>query len=525
MSNINIEYKIRGYQEAQEQMRTLLKNKEQLVKSDGEMKLTVKGSEEILKDLQDILNYQNELKKQLKGMGQNTAGYDQLEKKVNNINTVIQKLTRTINSYGTDSDKALAKQIKNFEKLEKQNISISRKESLKKQQQAEIDAAEKTLDVWQDCYRKLQKAENDIVNGKRMTSSEYSFIKKQFELVNDELNDAAKNIDKFKGKFKGASDASKQFASHMESAMQFTKDNTIETNARDNLTVLQKQWDSLQTKKDKYTRSLGKDSDVVKEISAQQERLNVLMSEQETKLREALQLERNRGNIDDKGVTAVLNRIEYVRQQAQEERNITNSLENQKLAYAALKADLQSIWDIENRITQLSKDPKKHTAELSYYQNLLNSKRQELDYNNRINQLSSKQKEEIENAAKAQKEHNNLIKAQSKDWENNNKKVTELGDTIKKVFNYIIVYRGFQMLQQGIQQAIDTMKELDKAFTDIQMVTGDTDEQTAELAQNYNSLAKEMGSTTKEVAEGASEWFNESRDHLKTLELLETRKD
>ena len=129
MSNINIEYKIRGYQEAQEQMRTLLKNKEQLVKSDGEMKLTVKGSEEILKDLQDILNYQNELKKQLKGMGQNTAGYDQLEKKVNNINTVIQKLTRTINSYGTDSDKALAKQIKNFEKLEKQNISISRKES------------------------------------------------------------------------------------------------------------------------------------------------------------------------------------------------------------------------------------------------------------------------------------------------------------------------------------------------------------------------------------------------------------
>ena len=81
------------------------------------------------------------------------------------------------------------------------------------------------------------------------------------------------------------------------------------------------------------------------------------------------------------------------------------------------------------------------------------------------------------------------------------------------------------MLQEGIQKALDTMKELDKAFTDIQMVTGDSKEETAQLAQDYNKLAKEMGATTQEVAEGAAEWFNESRDHLKTLELLETRED
>ena len=80
-------------------------------------------------------------------------------------------------------------------------------------------------------------------------------------------------------------------------------------------------------------------------------------------------------------------------------------------------------------------------------------------------------------------------------------------------------------MKQLVNEMIDTMKELDKAFTDIQMVTGGTDEQTAQLAKDYNKLAKEVGSTTTEVAEGASEWFNESRDHLKTLELLETRED
>lgn len=194
-------------------------------------------------------------------------------------------------------------------------------------------------------------------------------------------------------------------------------------------------------------------------------------------------------------------------------------------AYKSLKADLQEIYNLENRLTELQKDPKKHINELQYTKELLNEKKSQLNLEQRISELSPEQAKDIKNATKAQGELNAKIKAQGKDWQNNNQKVAELGDTIKKVFNYVLVYRGFQMLTEGIQKALDTMKELDKAFTDIQMVTGDSKEQTAQLAQDYNKLAKEMGATTQEVAKGASEWFNESRDHLKTLELLETRED
>ena len=64
------------------------------------------------------------------------------------------------------------------------------------------------------------------------------------------------------------------------------------------------------------------------------------------------------------------------------------------------------------------------------------------------------------------------------------------------------------------------MKELDKEFTDIQMVTGGTQEETAQLAKEYNGLAKEMGSTTVEVAEGAGEWLRQGKTAEETTTLL-----
>ena len=70
-------------------------------------------------------------------------------------------------------------------------------------------------------------------------------------------------------------------------------------------------------------------------------------------------------------------------------------------------------------------------------------------------------------------------------------------------------YFVLQKMKQLVNEMLETMKELDKAFTDIQMVTGGTDEETAQLADSYNQLAKEVGSTTTEVAEGAAEWLRQ----------------
>ena len=180
----------------------------------------------------------------------------------------------------------------------------------------------------------------------------------------------------------------------------------------------------------------------------------------------------------------------------------------------------QQIYSMEERIAKLQKDPAKHQNEIANLQSIVTTEQQRITQLKQQISLTNEEEKELKDLERQHEQNRQQIKAQNEDWRNNQKAVSELGDTIHKVFNYVIVYRGFFLLQQGIRQAIDTMKELDKAFTDIQMVTGDTDEQTAELAQNYNALAKEMGSTTQEVAEGASEWLRQGKTTEETTQLL-----
>lgn len=212
--------------------------------------------------------------------------------------------------------------------------------------------------------------------------------------------------------------------------------------------------------------------------------------------------------------------------------NYQKAVVPQKANYQELIALTKQYYSYEKQLIDLKADPKglkNHQLEIQAIEQEISKTRelmnQRLKSNKDGTQLTADQKKYQEELASSLETSNRLYQAQRKDIVNTKNATSEFGDTIKKVFNYVLVYRGFQMLTQGIQQAIDTMKELDKAFTDIQMVTGGTKEETAQLAKDYNGLAKELGATTQEVAEGAGEWFNESRDHLKVLELLETRED
>lgn len=59
-----------------------------------------------------------------------------------------------------------------------------------------------------------------------------------------------------------------------------------------------------------------------------------------------------------------------------------------------------------------------------------------------------------------------------------------------------------------VKQMIDNVKELDSCLVNIQMVTGDTYEQTSKLMKSYSEMGKELGATTVQVAESANEWLN-----------------
>ena len=71
-----------------------------------------------------------------------------------------------------------------------------------------------------------------------------------------------------------------------------------------------------------------------------------------------------------------------------------------------------------------------------------------------------------------------------------------LKQTIEYATSVGLVYGALNQLKEGIQY----LKDLDKEMTNVQIVTGATDEEIANLSFQYNGLAKELGSTTLEVA-------------------------
>lgn len=188
-----------------------------------------------------------------------------------------------------------------------------------------------------------------------------------------------------------------------------------------------------------------------------------------------------------------------------------DKLSNQQ--YQQLKQRVQEIYSLEEKLEKLKKDKSGNKNEIRAIEQILKNKRSEYQIEEQIKKLEGSRKSEIDAITKKHQETLKVIESQKN-------KTSELGDTIKKVFNYVAVYKGFSLLTQGIQQAIDTMKELDKAFTDIQMVTGGTNEETAQLAQEYNGLAKSLGATTKEVADGAGEWLRQGKTAEETTKLL-----
>lgn len=537
MAKVPVTFIQNGYSEIHNNLETIKKETKAITQS--KVKINVNN-----KDIQDAIKSQEILSKTLIDL---QKSYDQfgnkssnaakkLKTEINGINNALKNFETAIKWSGKVS-KSIQDIVGNQSNIriinEEVNAQQKKNTALKEQQKILNDLDKKAKDVGQ-LTKSLLQDKNLNQKGAKDTQAQWDYQVESIKRVSTEIKNA-----------KGAGEQYKHMLESMAYEVKHTTGKSLFKDAEDgfkNLTNLEnKRYEAQKSGKkvmeDYYNSEIEKQKQVISQIeqtATSPEKLQGLLKENANYIKNLLpenmqedfmnQVNKT-GMLDNawsQGMTKYVNELKLAYEN-QVKLNQAKSQQNaQDTSYKTLKADLQEVWNLENRIAQLSKDPKHHLSEIQYLQQVVTNKRQTLNYDERIKELSEDQVAEIKNAEQAQKQLNGQIKAQGKDWNNNNKKVSELGDTIKKVFNYILVYRGFQMLRQGIQQAIDTMKELDKAFTDIQMVTGDTDEQTVELAKNYNSLAKEMGSTTKEVAEGAAEWLRQGKNTEETTQLLKS---
>lgn len=84
--------------------------------------------------------------------------------------------------------------------------------------------------------------------------------------------------------------------------------------------------------------------------------------------------------------------------------------------------------------------------------------------------------------------------------------VSTMKMVMKTALMYSIAYGAIYEVVEAFNKVIDTVKELDKATVDLQIVTGKTREEAQELVATYSKMAQTLGSTTMEVAEAAIEW-------------------
>lgn len=98
------------------------------------------------------------------------------------------------------------------------------------------------------------------------------------------------------------------------------------------------------------------------------------------------------------------------------------------------------------------------------------------------------------------------------------KQTSSLGRAFKQFTIYNVAVKAVRM---ALNEAKQTIKELDKYLTEQAMVTGKTREQTYKLIDSYQSLALQCGATTKEIAEVATEYMKQGKTIEDSLVLTE----
>lgn len=98
------------------------------------------------------------------------------------------------------------------------------------------------------------------------------------------------------------------------------------------------------------------------------------------------------------------------------------------------------------------------------------------------------------------------------------KQQTTLGKAFKQFTIYAIVIRT---VKKALREAVQTVQQLDRSLTEQAMVTGKTRQETYKLLSSYQQLAIQLGSTSKDVAEVATQFMRQGKTAQDSLKLTE----
>ena len=95
------------------------------------------------------------------------------------------------------------------------------------------------------------------------------------------------------------------------------------------------------------------------------------------------------------------------------------------------------------------------------------------------------------------------------------------GSLANRITNSISALTVFNKSIQIIHKAIDSVKELDAAFTQIAIVSEKTNEEAWQMFDSFNKLAKQYSITTKDLTEGAKLFYQQGLNEADTMKMVE----
>lgn len=205
------------------------------------------------------------------------------------------------------------------------------------------------------------------------------------------------------------------------------------------------------------------------------------------------------------------------------QQNINRNAQQIKEAYRMANEYAREMASNEQKIAQLEKTQGQGTDNSLEIEQLKKNNEEVEKLRNEKMKILSQDKDLLNSATEIEqryKRQTDAIKSQNASLEDTVSFSEKLKKSVENIARYVIMYKVLNAIEQATRSAIQTVIDLDTAFTDIQLVTGETDEQIQQLSEDYNDLAKQMGSTTQEVAEGASEWLRQGKSVEETSQLL-----
>jgi len=93
---------------------------------------------------------------------------------------------------------------------------------------------------------------------------------------------------------------------------------------------------------------------------------------------------------------------------------------------------------------------------------------------------------------------------------------------VTHIRNSVSALTIFYKTTQIIRKAVDSIKEFDKAFTDIAVVSGKAREEVWQYFEEYNRLARQYSITTQDLAEGAKLFYQQGLNTYDTMKMIES---